>query len=113
MQIELEYQLVATYYLRQLEGQAAGGETIRLRLDVLRDMITGQFRPRVWRVETYELLPSFPLPSGESGERVQEQIAVRDEFLNVVVDDIVSETVDGLVAMVLTKVRETFGFPGK
>ncbi|MBX3170108.1 MAG: hypothetical protein KF760_22070 [Candidatus Eremiobacteraeota bacterium] len=54
----IEYEVVKILYLEALESADKNEEAVKLRLEVLRHCSDGGFRVKVFRAETYKLLPA-------------------------------------------------------
>lgn len=83
-------------------------DAVRFRIEIQRDWETGAYSARAWRLEFYALAPSFP-GEAEGGFRADEQIVVRDGFLQRLLDPLSCASEDEIIKEVMNIIEEHFG----
>ena len=79
------------------------GATLRIRIEIVRNLKTNLFTAQAWRIETYRIIPAFPL--AEDDALSDEELLMQDGFINCKIDDISKENPDAVLESVLERLN--------
>jgi hypothetical protein len=86
--------------------QMVSGDSLKFRIEIIRDNLSGEFSAILWRVENYRIQPTFPQQEGvPNSDFADEEILVRDSYT---LENIKAQNADSALQLALKTMEEKF-----
>jgi len=97
----IEFELVKVFYLKAMPVPSPEEESIKLRLEVLRNCWQGTYHVKLFRLETYDVQPSYLRTFKRKKEVWAKEILISDEHSDW--EEICENSLDGAVEEVVKR----------
>jgi hypothetical protein len=101
---ELSNEVVRTMVFKKILPPQ--GSPISIRLEILKDLKRDTYFACLWRLDSYKVRPSFDVSPGIDG--CDEYFMVEDKGLIPDISELSADSVEAMVALVLSKIEERF-----